>query len=380
MQRSSSRSDLLLRSPLGRQLLTSYVGWGPGDVFDRALFQRLGLGSIPGTGAFRRAGGGGPVRWQDVSGQVVRNVIGAVVEWRSWREVLADIGEVVLLGDLAGETASFGFGGGDESIWGLTALATDQLRPVADALLASPGARRWWNPVDLAGQRFVEWDDQPRLTGPGLEQAIRECMVTERAENDEGMRRRRPRTDPPDSWGAYWWSPPGFAPQSWTTPAVGGLPALALCQFFDTYQPASDVDGATVWSVPMQPRARVLEVSEPADWQELVGRFPRDVTGTNDGAWRHWSGAAGPWLLPDWERVMEDYDGVHVSIGAAVCSAGVALPVGDSYTMLVAWVPDATLWLRDMTTEVRGLGRWHGGPQMGYLNDHPPEWTAEASQ
>jgi hypothetical protein len=372
---SPSRSDLILKSPLGRQMLTSYVSWGPGDSFDRALFRRLGLGSIPGTGALTRAGAG-PRRWQDVSTEVVRNVIGAVVEWRSWREVLADVSEAALLNHLAGETFSFGFSGGDEEIWGLSAIAADQLRPVAEALLSSPGARGWWNAVDLAGQRFVEWDDQPRLTGAALKRAIHECTLTERAENDEGRRRRRP-IERPDTRGAYWWSPPGFAPESWTTPAVSGLPALGLCQFFDTYLPSSDVAGATVWQLALRPDVNVLEISEPGDWQKLVARFPEDVTGTHDGEWRYWSGAPGPWLLPNWERVMEHYDGVHVSVGAAVCSAGVALPVGDAYTMLVAWVPDATLWLHDVTAEVHRLGRWYGGPQMGHLEDHPAEWTAD---
>lgn len=63
----------------------------------------------------------------------------------------------------------------------------------------------------------------------------------------------------------------------------------------------------------------------PADWQDLVARFPRDVTGTHDGQWRYWGGVPGPWRLPDWEQVMGHYDGVHVSIGAAVASCGVAL-------------------------------------------------------
>ena len=223
----------------------------------------------------------------------------------------------------------------------------------------------------------MEWDGQPRLTGSALEQAVRECMTGERAENEEGRRTPRPAERPDTRIGAYWWSPPGFAAQSWTVPGVGGLPAMTLCQFFDTYLPSNDVEGATVWSVAMHPETRVLEISQPRDWQELVGRFPRDVTGTHDGEWRYWSGAAGPWLLPDWERVMEYYDGVHVSVGAAVCSAGVALPVGDGYTMLVAWVPDATLWLHDVATEVHRLGRWHGGPQMGWLDDQPAEWTAD---
>jgi hypothetical protein len=182
-------------------------------------------------------------------------------------------------------------------------------------------------------------------------------MTAERAENADGLRRRRPEERPGVRIGACWWSPPGFAPQAWTTTEVNGLPAAGLCDFFDTYLPPRDVTGAVVRAVQIDPRSRVLEITGPADWQALVARFPRDVTGTHDGEWRYWGGVPGPWRLPDWEQVMGRYDGVHVSIGAAVASCGVPLPAAGGYTMLAAWTPGATLWLRDMTTATHRLAR-----------------------
>jgi hypothetical protein len=371
-----SPADLLLVSPLGRQLLAGYVSWGAGGSLEDALFERLGLGPVPGRSALTAAGARAR-RWQDVPAGLAGKIIGAAVGWRSWREQLADIGEADLLADLAGDSSRFGFRDGDEELWGLTALAAGELRPVAEALVDSPGARRWWEPVDLAGQRFVEWDGQPRLAGPALERAVSECMAAERTQNGERLRRRRPRMRRGVRIGAYWWSPPGFAPQAWTTTAVEGLPAAGLCEFFDTYLPPRGVPGAVVWAVQIDPRARVLEITGPADWQDLVARFPRDVTGTHDGDWRDWGGVPGPWRLPDWEQVMGHYDGVHVSIGAAVASCGVALPAAGGYTMLAAWTPGATLWLRDMTTATHRLGRWNGGPQSGAWDGHPPEWIPE---
>ncbi len=373
---NTSPTDLLLASPLGRKLLASYVGWGPGKSLEDALFERLGLGPVPGRGLLTAAGTR-TRRWQDVPAGLAGQVIGAAVGWRSWREQLAGIGEADLLADLAGDSSSFGFMGGDEELWGLTAQATAELRPVAEALVNSPGARRWWEPADLAGQRFVEWDGQPHLSGPALEQAVRECMAAERAENAEGLRRPRPRERPGVRIGAYWWSPPGFAPQTWTTIAAGGLPAAGLCEFFDTYLPPQEAAGAVVWALQIDPRARVLEITGPADWRDLVSRFPRDVTGTHDGEWRYWGGAPGPWRLPDWEQVMDYYDGVHVSTGAAVASCGIALPAAGGYTMLAAWTPGATLWLRDMATATHRLGRWNGGPQSGTWDGYSPEWIPE---
>ncbi len=90
-----------------------------------------------------------------------------------------------------------------------------------------------------------------------------------------------------------------------------------------------------------------------------------DVTGTHDGEWRRWGDVTGPWCLPDWEAVMERYDGVHVSVGGYIASCGLALGVGDAYTMLSAWTPDATFWLRDVAVERRLLGRWEGNTTSG---------------
>ena len=250
-----------------------------------------------------------------------------------------------------------------------------QLRPVAQALLAAPGARGWWDPVRLGEQRLVEWDGEPPLRGPALEQAVRDHMRDDRAENERGGATARPRDRPGIRIGACWWSTPRFARQASTSRPVSGVPALSLCQFFDDVSPG---DGATVWSVEIDPAARVVEITEPADWQRLVARFPRDVTGTHDGEWRDWGGVDGPWLLPDWERVMEHVDAVHVTVGATVCAGGVALPVDGAYTMLHAWVPDSTLWLRDMTVSRRRLGRWEGGPQYGSWDGPPPEWHPES--
>jgi hypothetical protein len=369
-----SRPELLLASPLGRELLTGYIGWGP-ESFDTALRDRLGLGPVPGRVPLSRPGRR-PRRWQDVESSLLIDYVGLAVGWRSWREQLADADEAALLGALSGVTDSFGFSQGQEDLWGLTAQVRPQLLPVAQALLAAPGARNWWDPARLDGQRLVEWDGEPALLGPALEQAVRDVMRDERARNELGRAAPRRRERPDARIGAWWWSTPRFARQSSTSRPVGSLPALSLCQFFDD---SVQAEGATVWSVEVDPAARVLEITEPADWQQLVAGFPRDVTGTHDGDWRYWSGTAGPWLLPDWEQVMEHADAVHVTTGAVACAGGVALPVDGAYTMLHAWVPDSTLWLRDMTVSRRRLGRWEGGPQYGSWDGPPPEWHPEST-
>lgn len=279
--------DLVLGSPLGRQFLAGYLGFEPE----------------------------GSRGWPEVAPQEARTIIGAAVERGEWRQLL-ERDELGLLGDLADYTLGFGFGGDDEAVWELTALAEEELRPVAEALVTAPGARKWWEPAALADQRFLDWDCCPRVTGPAVERTVREDMQAERAENEEGLTRPRPPERPGTRIGACWWSAPTFAQLTWTTSAAGDIPALAFGHFIDTLWPFEET-GVTVWSVQVAPHASVLEITQPVEWQRLVARFPRDVTGTHDGEWRYWGGMPGPWRLPDWERVMEHYDGVHVSIPAA---------------------------------------------------------------
>lgn len=262
-------------------------------------------------------------------------------------------------------------------MWALTALARQELQPIADALAAATS--RWWEPAVLADQRFVEYDgaDWARLTGSAFEPEILASAQAARARNSDGLRSGRPREEPGTRIGACWWSAPEFAERTWTTSAFGDAPSIALCSFIDGFTPGEE-SAATIWSLRIGPQARVLEISAPADWQQLVARFPRDVTGTHDGEWRDWGGVPGPWRLPDWEQVMAHYDGVHVTIGGYVASCGLALPVGDGYTMLAGWVPGATLWLRDLTIQARRLGRWAGLPQGGGgWDDRRDEWTPQ---
>ena len=379
---------MLLDSPLGRQFLVGYLDIGE-SPFESGLFEQLGLGSVSGSSVQLTAGRVWPRRlrrprrslrsrsWRDVSAAEVRALIGAAVAREQWRE-LAGMGELELLADLATFTYRFGFGGGDEVVWALTALAKEELRPIADALVLAPATRRWWEPAGLADQRFVEWDgpDWPRLSGASIEQAVHAAAQESRERNAEGLRSGRPREREGTSIGACWWSAPEFADRSWTTSAFGDAPSVALFGFINSFAPVQDT-GATVWSLRMDAQARVLEITGPADWQRLVSEFPQDVTGTHDGEWRDW-GVPGPWRLPDWEQVMERYDGVHVTIGGYVASCGLALPADGGYTMLAGWIPGATAWFRDCTTGATRLGRWQGSPggSRGW-DDLRDEWTPD---
>ena len=138
-----------------------------------------------------------------------------------------------------------------------------------------------------------------------------------------------------------------------------GYPCPWTIEFLDVWRPWGQAH-ATLWSLDISESARVLEIVEPTDWQRLVEEHPRDVTGTHNGEWRHWSGKTGPWRLPDWECVARHYDGVHVTIGGYIATNGLALPAADGFTVLAGWVPGETLWLSDVAIRREPIGTWSG--------------------
>jgi uncharacterized protein (DUF433 family)/predicted nuclease of predicted toxin-antitoxin system len=272
-----------------------------------------------------------------------------------WRHVLG-LDELELLGFLARTTSSFGHLGRDEAEWGLTAPAREELRPIAEALMAAPSTQRWWEDVRRHDQRALWWDTTDRPSGVAVEESVREEMAEAAAQNEAGLERGRRPLDDTRRVGAYRWSMP-FA--LCTTGSFGDVPSIALGDFTSMFLPHGE-HSADVLSMQISPDARVLEVRSSLQWAELVRRFPRDVTGTHDGEWRRWGGVSGPWLLPAWDKVMEEWDGVHVTIGGYLASSGIALAVDGAYTMLAGWIPDGTVWLRDVTVSERLLGRWTG--------------------
>ena len=155
-------------------------------------------------------------------------------------------------------------------------LADDEvaalLRPVAEAVVAAPGSAWWAGPLAVSDQHAVIWepaDAVPRLAG------TRPALLSWR-EHTVGVERRaageRP-ADPRAHWSGEWWSTPATAGLVVTTRALPGL--------LGTSRPAptqlllvEDELGwrtATTWPVPLPEEARVLEITSPGEWADLVG-------------------------------------------------------------------------------------------------------------
>jgi hypothetical protein len=382
----AGRVDDLLVVPLGRQLVYSTLGF---STFE--LYERCGLGSPPGTAMLSRPGSTSPstrsarrTTWSEVPVADARSAIREMVSTGRWHAV-DEMCELELLSWLAGETGRFGFRGEDEWLWGLTAMAADELIPVAERLLSCPAAANWWRPLVADDQRILAFDGWGTFLGHDLDAAITAATGRHKEENaerasfrpDEETRSRDEANGV--RYGAYWWSTPKAQFRVESVGPFDGIPSIELLDFVDS----GSLSGlATVISFATDPAASIYGVTQPGDWAALVQRYPMDATGTHDGEWRYWGGVRGPWLLPDWEKVAGDYAGIHVTIGGYLCSSGRALAVSPGYTMLAGWIPDGTVWLSDTSMRTDELGKWNfsdRGAFHFYDDDPLANWTPNSA-
>lgn len=153
---------------------------------------------------------------------------------------------------------------------------------------------------------------------------------------------------------SHWWIAPinDHIPRTTRGPIGSWLSVSLLCPG-DPEQ--MHLDNLNVWQVQTSTNANIYEVRGTNDWVALVERFPRDLAVAFNRDWSRWTGQAGPWLLPDWKAISENYDGVHISIAGFIAAAYQALPVRDGFTILTGWRLDETLWLGKTPTAIQQL-------------------------
>jgi hypothetical protein len=213
------------------------------------------------------------------------------------------------------------------------------LAPVA-AVVAAP----WWStPLAREQQCYVQWLDETPLEPPALTGAIAKLAqwrAGARADEVRAVERLRKVTA---NQSGEWWSAPVRVPLVTTTRALPSLGAVKLALVEDGF----GWQRARVW--PLQPASdcRVYEITGSDAWVALVGRYPMDVSLSRRHDWWRATGHEGTWLIPDWVAVASDYDAVHLTVLGYLMTAGRALPVRDSHTVLAGWNPDETYWLTD---------------------------------
>jgi len=150
------------------------------------------------------------------------------------------------------------------------------------------------------------------------------------------------------------------------------------------------------WLLPVRQDARVWNINGPEDWARLVETYPKVVTRPHAG----WE-LAGPGqhpsdtkmlrsvatqhavrteiavhVLPDWDGVAADFDGVHLSWAGFLTSEGYISDLSDGgVTMMRYWGSERTLWLHDVFDEPEPLtapaltGRVGGGVGIDASSD-----------
>jgi hypothetical protein len=257
---------------------------------------------------------------------------------------------------------------------GMLSAGRDALRPAADALIAAPGARWWWDPVDRDRQRWVGAEGLEPPHGAALAAALRRAGADEAHEEEQERSRARRsikwRRRREDARSVTWWSPPLSGSFFTSTGPIDPLAAVEL----GCVEDSAGEETVELWAIGIDAEARIREIGGPGDWVALSAEFPRDVTATRHYDWTRWTGHDGPWILPDWPAVASEWDGVHLSIAGYLTTTRQPLAAGNGMTLLAGWDPDRTLWLNDAFTTVSRVGRWRGVPGTAALPEVTPPW------
>ncbi|EGD53373.1 hypothetical protein [Gordonia neofelifaecis] len=211
------------------------------------------------------------------------------------------------------------------------------LRPLAEAVAASPHCEWWSSACAVDDQHLIAYAE-PTIEAAPIGQSLRVGRAVAMADEAEGRRENRAASDV----SGFWWSTP-WAGHTTARRQNGRPTGITLMEDCGGWE--------KVWirRCPVPAEARILEICEPADWAGLCRDHPFEITHTVGPDWRRVTGSDGPWLMPDWVSVAENYDAVHVTIAGYLTTATQAIDVDDRHqTMMAGWMPDGTVWLNDV--------------------------------
>jgi hypothetical protein len=163
---------------------------------------------------------------------------------------------------------------------------------------------------------------------------------TREQREDEARSARERSANPHANWSGTWWS----VPQRLLTTRGSVLDALEL------------VEDSLGWEVatiiPVRGAGRTLEIRSPEDWADLCRQYPMEITASRRHDWFRVTGRDGRWLIPDWQRVAERWDAVHLTTLGYLSAATQFIELDAEYGSVIAgWAPDSTIWLTDVARE-----------------------------
>jgi hypothetical protein len=217
------------------------------------------------------------------------------------------------------ENAAFG----REALPSSDRIAVGALERLAERIIQSPAVEWWWDTMD-AGNQYAYTTGDPPFAG----------STSSRPESRSEEIRSA----------SVWWVEPDrpIAVRSSRMAAGTRIPVALLCPDEHSFLGRDDV---SLWSVRAPRAARVYEITQAADWVNLLARYPQKISGSLKPDWKNWTSWTGDWVVPDWLGVGRDWDGVHLSVAGylGVSYRTLSTPSGMGY--LAGWNPDETVWL-----------------------------------
>jgi hypothetical protein len=122
----------------------------------------------------------------------------------------------------------------------------------------------------------------------------------------------------------------------WTSTSVGSCPSpwISYLRWGEDHRPPP----YSPFRLEVSPMAQVYEIHEPRAWHTLCLTYPLD------GA-----------LLPNWEAVAREWDGIHLSVGGLLTTEMVRYGPPEAWTMLSGWNIESTVWFRWIFDRVERL-------------------------
>ncbi len=158
----------------------------------------------------------------------------------------------------------------------------------------------------------------------------------------EEVRAERDRpADPSANWSGWWWSTP--PPRCSSQPLFDGTPAGLWF-----VEDSMGWERAVTRRMNIPASARVYEVDGAQAWAELCRQFSVEVTAQKRHDWYRTTGRSGRWVFPDWPRLSERYEGVHLTVAGYLAAAGTAITVdadtaitvdADTASVIAGWRP-----------------------------------------
>lgn len=244
------------------------------------------------------------------------------------------------------------------------------LHRFAQQLADSPLTQWWTAPMDPDAQwtvAFVADPPRPSVAPQNARDTLAKWSTSTAADEARAVVERP--SDPASNWGGEWWSrPPEQLPTSTRmmcgadvsgpdqgVPEANELGPVGLWLVEDGF----GEDEAVLEALQVPANARIYRIESPEDWARLCREHPLDVTASRRHDWYRTTGRSGMWLLPDWSALQGKYDGVHLTLGGYLATAGIEIPVDDTFSSVVAgWDPDATYWFRDVPGDVATRQTW----------------------